>query len=585
MKKTHAVQNLVLNTDESLPEELFCRGDVRYKEGALTLEEGCAVSFNTYFNTFFAAHWMELTEIRRVRFLLSLCGTGRVQIWRADSSGREKMLDEVPFSLETESAFLIEKELSLSKLGRACWLRLVADRGTVRLAGGSIVTETEPQQELNIACCFCTYKREKEIRRNVQGLLEGVPAEDTQLKGKVDIYVADNGHTLRPDDFGNSEHVFLFENPNYGGSSGFTRCMIEAGLKKKGKYSHLILMDDDALIRCFVLERTAQLLSFLKPAYQDHMIGGAMLSLQQPWLQAENGAEFRKRGTALNGARIDLREFGSVLNILERDMDVNYNAWFFACIPADFVTETNLPMPLFIHGDDIEYGLRFEKKILTLNGICIWHPDPNTNRRAYMGYYDHRNFSIIEAIHWPYVTAEKYWLTQLTKIMRFIAEYRYTIAWYSIWGSRDFLKGVDWFRAQDPENLNRQVLSWKPLEQCHIENAADRLEKPRGDSRIRKAEKLINLLLPAKTERRVYDNNVTWPDVDHRRTKEVCIVDPATGDGIVFRRDRAKQKELLKELGKLRREIYADYDRAAKEWHDRAPEVSSEVFWQEYLGL
>ena len=65
-------------------------------------------------------------------------------------------------------------------------------------------------------------------------LLEGVSAEGSLLKGKVDIYVADNGHTLSPEDFGNSEHVFLFENRNYGGSSGFTRCLIEAGLKKKG---------------------------------------------------------------------------------------------------------------------------------------------------------------------------------------------------------------------------------------------------------------------------------------------------------------------------------------------------------------
>lgn len=585
MNRQYTVQNLLFNPDGSLPEELFCRGDYRYERGKLTLEKGKEVSFNTYFNSFSAAQWKKYTELEKIRFRLKLCGTGRVQVWRTDSRGHEKPVEEVPFSLEKETDFFVGKSLSLNRLGSVCWLKLLADEGSVCLSGGSVLTETEPTQELKIACCFCTYKREKEICRNVHDLLEGISSAASVLNGKVDIYVADNGHTLTPDDFGNSEHVFLFENRNYGGSSGFTRCLMEAGLKKKGRYSHLILMDDDALIRSSVLERTAWLLSFLKPEYQDHMIGGALLSLQQPWLQAENGAEFRNRGVVLNRDRVDLRDFHNVLINQKRIRDVNYNAWFFSCIPAAFLNETNLPMPFFIHGDDIEYGLRFHRKIITANGICIWHPDPTTSRRANMGYYDHRNYSIIEAIHWPNMTAEKYWLTQVKKIMRLIAEYRYETAWYSIRGTRDFLKGVDWFREQDPEGLNRSILNWKQLEKCHVENAAALLEKPLGADRIKKAKKLINLLLPATVERRVYDTNVTWLDVDHSRTKEICIVDPATGDGIVFRRDRERQKELLKELGKLRRDIFRDYDRAAKDWRDRAQEVRSEDFWRQYLGL
>ena len=415
--------------------------------------------------------------------------------------------------------------------------------------------------------------------------MEGVSAEGSLLKGKVDIYVADNGHTLTPEDFGNAEHVFLFENRNYGGSSGFTRCMMEAGLKKKGTYSHLILMDDDALIRGSVLARTAQLLSFLKPEYQGYMIGGALLSQKQPWLQAENGAEFRKRGAALNGERIDLREYENVRNILKRDRDVNYNAWFFSCIPAGFVTETNLPMPFFIHGDDIEYGLRFEKKILTLNGICIWHPDPTTNRKACMTYYDHRNYSIIEAIHDPHMNAEKYLLTESVKILRHLAEYRYDDALYSIWGSRDFLRGIDWYKQQDPEALNRRVLTWREQERCHVENASEQLETPLGVRKMNKIKKMFNVVLPITTEHRIYSDNATWLDIDQSGTREICIVDPATGDGLIYRRDRKKQNEVLKEFRKLSRLIRSDYDRVADEWRARWPELTNEPFWREYLGI
>lgn len=585
MKTQHAVQNLVFNMDETLPEELFCRGDFRYDDGKLMLEEGKAVSFDTYFNMFFASQWKELTKIEKVCFLLKLQGTGRIQVWRTDSAGKEKLMEEIPFSLTREAEVVVGKNLSLKKLGYACWLRLIADKGTVYLHGGSIVTGNEPSRNLRLACCFCTYKREKEILRNVHNLLAGVSAEDSLLKGKVDIFVADNGHTLTPEDFGNAEHVFLFENRNYGGSSGFTRCMMEAGLKKKGTYSHLILMDDDALIRSSVLERTAQLLSFLKPEYQGHMIGGALLSLQQPWLQAENGAEFRKRGAALNGERIDLREYENVRNILKRDRDVNYNAWFFSCIPADFVTDTNLPMPFFIHGDDIEYGLRFKKKILTLNGICIWHPDPTTNRKACMTYYDHRNYSIIEAIHDPHMNAEKYLLTESVKILRHLAEYRYDDALYSIWGSRDFLRGIDWYKQQDPEALNRRVLTWREQERCHVENASEQLEPPLGVRKMNKLKKLFNVVLPVTIERKVYSDNVTWLDIDQSGTREICIVNPATGDGLIYRRDRKKQKEVLKEFRKLSRLIRSDYDRVADEWRARWPELTNEAFWREYLGL
>lgn len=62
MRKIQTVQRLVLNNDGSLPEELFCRGNYRYAGGKLVLEEGGEASFNTYFNSFFAAERKRLTD-------------------------------------------------------------------------------------------------------------------------------------------------------------------------------------------------------------------------------------------------------------------------------------------------------------------------------------------------------------------------------------------------------------------------------------------------------------------------------------------------------------------------------------------
>lgn len=585
MNKTYSVQKLILDPDLALPEELFFRGDYRHEEGSLIVEKSGELVLNTYFNSFSAEQWGKLTEIQKVGFLLTLRGTGRVQLWCAKDSGEEKLIDEVPFALEKETEILIGQQRALCDLGRMSWIRLLAENGAAALSGGRIITETVPRQRPKLACCFCTYRREKELLRNVRELTGDNYPPDSVLQEKLDIYIADNGHTLSPEEFDDPEHVFLLENPNYGGSAGFTRCLIEAGIKKKGQYSHLILMDDDAVIYRFVLARTAALLSFLKSEYRDHMIGGALLSLEQPWLQMENGAEFRNRETLRNGARVDLREFHSVFSNQKRDKVVNYNAWVFSCIPAGFVNENNLPLPFFIHGDDVEYGLRFQGKILLLNGICVWHPGPRTTRPAYAAYYGRRNFSIVEAIYPPHTTAKQYLKIEARKMLRLLTEYRYAYAWYCIRGCRDFLRGADWFLRHDPEEKNREIRAWKQYEKCHVEDAAVLLEKPLSGPKKKMKDRVFDLLLPAVVDRRAYNNDVAWWEIDYSRTAEICVVDPVTGDGLAFRRDRQAQRELLKEFCKLSLEILAGYDCAAKDWRDRASELSSYAFWEKYLGL
>ena len=43
-------------------------------------------------------------------------------------------------------------------------------------------------------------------------------------------------------------------------------------------------------------------------------------------------------------------------NEIEEHSD--YSAWWYCCMPMRVVREDNLPFPLFIRGDDVEYGLR-----------------------------------------------------------------------------------------------------------------------------------------------------------------------------------------------------------------------------------
>ena len=90
----------------------------------------------------------------------------------------------------------------------------------------------------------------------------------------------------------------------------------------------------------------------------------------------------------------------------EAEAEYDYVGWWYSCIPVTFINKSKLPLPLFIHRDDIEYGLRANGEFILLNGICVWHEAfenkcPGTNE-----YYDIRNLAILNAIHDEKFTAK-----------------------------------------------------------------------------------------------------------------------------------------------------------------------------------
>ncbi|MEI3199181.1 MAG: hypothetical protein V8S12_01795 [Lachnospiraceae bacterium] len=58
----------------------------------------------------------------------------------------------------------------------------------------------------------------------------------------------------------------------------------------------------------------------------------------------------------------------------EQELATEYTGWWYTCIPLRCIDNDNLPLPIFIHRDDVEYGLRVgKKKFIFLNGIGVWH--------------------------------------------------------------------------------------------------------------------------------------------------------------------------------------------------------------------
>lgn len=95
---------------------------------------------------------------------------------------------------------------------------------------------------------------------------------------------------------------------------------------------------------------------------------------------------------------MDLRKRDALLRNTE-SQNWDYGGWWCCCIPVSAIREKGLPLPVFIHRDDIEYGIRMGK-LMTLNGIGVWH-EAVTKKLPQIGeYYDIRNMAILNAIHY-----------------------------------------------------------------------------------------------------------------------------------------------------------------------------------------
>ena len=157
-------------------------------------------------------------------------------------------------------------------------------------------------------------------------------------------------------------------------------------------------MDDDALLDINSLERTYAFLSYTKKQHSDLYIGGATLRLDKQNIQLESGAVWNNNLLFNIKQNLDLT---SVADILFNDLEESrsYNAWVFSCIPLESLSPSNLPLPLFVRGDDMEFGIRNSKKILTMNGICAWHAPLHNKYSSFMTYYTLRNQLVLNALY------------------------------------------------------------------------------------------------------------------------------------------------------------------------------------------
>lgn len=595
------LQNIIYPSTKNCTEELLYfrrRGDVRYRisDDHITLDKEAAVSFDTYFNGFSAGKWFKYTRIKRVVLKIRVKGGMRIRLVY-----REKQPDQI-FSYVISEIYCDTKgeieDITLPfeyerKGGMYAFELEAAEDDCCFYSGGFYAEDQELDQteEVKLALIICTYKREDFIYKNLGILKECFWSDkDSELNGHLEAYISDNARTLDAKKAEN-ENIHIFQNKNTGGSGGFTRGMIECLRAGESGTTHVLLMDDDVVIQPESIYRTYTILKVLRPEFKDSYIGGAMLRIDKQWYQTESGSLWNSGNLIGRKSGLDLRNLDACLyNEFEEKCD--YNAWWYCTIPMRYVREDNLPIPIFIRGDDVEYGIRNMKNLILMNGICVWHEPFEFKYSSSMYYYIFRNRLIDNAIHGiPY--SKKQFLKEFKEwFKRELFTYRFKNAQLLLDGVNDFLKGIDWFKQQDGESLNQEVMK----KGYQLKNVSE-LEVPfdfpiyewtihRFEGRLHQLKRILllnGLFLKASGDAIV---PTIGPHILYFYRKERALhYDYMSQKGFVTRKDNKEFFRLYKEYRKVKRLCGKKYDRISVEYRERGRELMNLDFWKKYLNL
>lgn len=569
--------------------------NVEKSEGCILLKQNSELDLSSYFNLFSAEKWCKYTKVKSFRVQLKMKGAVILRVIHYES-GQEyfnrKEIYKQAFNTETINT-VVSHEIAIPSTGMI-GVVLNSDLGAVLYEGAFASSQELKENNVNIGIGICTFKREEYVKRNVKTLRECILEDKRALSyGHVTVCISDNASTLKREEIEN-EKISVVKNKNLGGVGGFTRTILEHK-NAKAPVTHILLMDDDAVIEPEAIDRTYRILTLLKAEYKDYIFGGALLREDHPTILYENGARWLSGNIEAINHDYCLSQLDKILDNNNEDK-VEYSGWWYSCIPITFIEHKKLPLPFFIHRDDVEYGLRANGKFIYWNGVCVWHAAFENKLPGTMEYYDMRNLAITNAIHDSTYSAREYKKMLFIQVSSNIGKYRYQYVDLNLRGALDFLKGFQWFYNLDTfeyhkelGKYNYEVISGKALQEYEEfrkkEISFENIEDEPLISRSKKMWRMLTMnghFFPCKNSIKIVCPN---PNIyELYRCKKVVYIEP-TGNAIVVQRSIKKLIQSYVKLFKVFRYIDKHYENAKDEYAQNYDKIISESFWNEYLEL
>jgi len=455
--ETFTIQSVLIPKDEH-PKLLYFRDDEVVftstpEQKRIKFVVGQRISTNTYFNSFYLDYWRQNTCVSKIGLKIAFRGkivVSSVGVSADEDNDKDKDVTHILLANTTLASSGPDEDLSTVVWLHEIGTETVTDNAYCRLYVNitalsdseitvlEFVTDKAPKQDISLSIGLCTFNREAQLTDTLKEL-EIVQKETSQIR---DIYIVNQGEKFsNPDILAliDQPNVNYIEQANLGGCGGFNRTMLEAAYRDNAATYHL-LMDDDIIIDGRIIQRSLQFLGY---ATSDIAIGGQMLELEDPVKLIEAGAKLDYFWALMSiGNQLRLSE-QSALSIFNESTDIDYNAWWFCMIPTDAIRQVGLSPPIFLRGDDIEYGCRLKTagiRTISLPGVGVWHESFAFKNNDWLQYYNIRNRLIVSTMH-PDFSDQPDALYTLGFIFNYLLSHRYRSAGMCILGIHDFLAG------------------------------------------------------------------------------------------------------------------------------------------------
>lgn len=617
----HTLSNIVLpkNDDPLGGWELYIKSDedafCTPVDGGVALQG--SVDLFTYFNACSLAKWKKYTGIQRVHVHLELANLNinseyscTIQFFgRSYLDSRAHPLSSGirlnrSMALEREDGVL-EFDLLIPETKHEVIGFSLDVRGSVTLTKAYYYARVAEEQinPVRLALCTTTFQKEDYIVPNIELAKKEILASDEAIASNFHMFVIDNGRTLDVEALSDTG-VTIVPNANVGGAGGFARGMVEA-LRSDAGFTHVLLMDDDVSISTESLKRTFNLLSLAAGSYKNAFINGAMLIAEEPNRQFEDVSYVTSTGVyrKVKSTKYYVDQQRYIVRNEHIDVEVPnaYGAWWFSCIPVSAIKRVGLPMPLFVRGDDVEFGVRAQATYMTMNGICVWHDGFTGRFRASVdGYQYVRNLLIMIAT--TGCASDKTFMMRIERGVRLqLKAMAYDAADLYLDGLEDYLKGPEFLASLDGEAVMKEK-GQKNEKLLPLEELNPQYRNIKYSKRLLGEESVIDI--PLKLVRSLpYDRHLL-PDGLLRDTPEVVfysglsVFSPRTTatktlvamdlDGqhaAVRHMDRARHRQILDRLQRLKSDWKEHGEEVRKAYKDAQPYLTSVEFWEKHLGI
>ncbi len=560
--------------------------------GALAIPAGATLSLDAYFNAFWEENWRLHAAPGEVALRLDLSGPCTVRIIRR-THDRDAVVAEERVTGDGPVRLAIP-DTAINFRQHGMLVAEVTAHAPVTLRGGAWVTAAPPRR-IGLAAVFCTFNREADIAAVLASLAAEAPVLDRLARvivvnqGRpglarhpaVALLLPRLGHRLR-----------IVEQANFGGAGGFGRGLLEA--LDDPDATHAVLLDDDLRIEPDTLLRMA---AFFAHATADRPVGGPMLDLVQPHRIYESGAVIREANWSFYPQHhgLDVADRNHLPRLLG-PAAVHYGGWWCLGVPLALVRAEGMPLPVFIRGDDVEFGLRLAGggyPTLPMPGLGVWHEPFYLKLGGWQLYYETRNMLITASSHLDpggRVMAARMARALLVHLLTF----RYYEAALILRAVADFLAGpaildeapgerhaaLAAVRARFPgETVAREiVLPDQPV------RPAPRGRVPWGAALARSLlDSALRPTVPGATPCRVDPADFGWSRL--RRADAVALATWWDRSLPVYRRSRESFRALVREAAPLLLRLHREGPAIAARWREAFPRHTSVAFWRRYLGL